>query len=279
MRPFIRWSGNKTNYKKYILPLFPHSYATYIEPFLGGGSIFLSVQPKKWIINDANPDLMSTWLAVKDKSQKLINNIRVFGETFLVLSLDRKKERCKEMANDLNRLKPGMKRTTYFLLLKFCSYMGIIMKKNTFVFSAIDLEYIHLSDNKLPSSFEERYFQNIQHVSEYLNSGDGQILNEDYRQVLAIAKKDDFVFLDPPYVESHDYAFNYNHGEVLDDTFIVTLLKECKKLDKRNVRWMMTQADTPRVRNLFAKYNITEMKVYRAARRTYTTELIIRNCE
>ena len=72
----------------------------------------------------------------------------------------------------------------------------------------------------------------------------GRILNEDYTIVLKMAKKNDFVFMDPPYIEDHDYGFKYNRGERLDKSFTEKLAKECKKLDKRGVLWMMTQTDT-----------------------------------
>ena len=50
-----------------------------------------------------------------------------------------------------------------------------------------------------------------------------------------------------------------------------------KKLDKKEVMWLMTQSDTHQVRKTFKDYKITEFKVYRAVTKTYTTELIIKN--
>ena len=41
MKTFIRYPGNKSRYLKYILPLVPKEYNTYIEPFVGSGALFL----------------------------------------------------------------------------------------------------------------------------------------------------------------------------------------------------------------------------------------------
>ena len=74
MKTFIKWSGNKTKYCKYILPHVPPSYGTYIEPFVGSGAIFLHIQPKKWIINDLNKALIHIWISVKASKNEIINS-------------------------------------------------------------------------------------------------------------------------------------------------------------------------------------------------------------
>ena len=92
-----------------------------------------------------------------------------------------------------------------------------------------------------------------------------------------MAKKNDFVFMDPPYIEDHDYGFKYNRGERLDKSFTEKLVKECRKLDKRGVLWMMTQADTIHNRESFKDYYITQYPVYRPGNKMFKNELLIRN--
>lgn len=83
--------------------------------------------------------------------------------------------------------------------------------------------------------------------------------------------------MDPPYIEDHDYQFNYNKDEVLDNNFILELYKECKKLDKKNVKWLMTQANTKQIRKIFKEYKIKTFDVYRANKKEYVKELVIFN--
>jgi site-specific DNA-adenine methylase len=68
-----------------------------------------------------------------------------------------------------------------------------------------------------------------------------------------MAKRNDFVFLDPPYIEDFDYQINYNIGEDLSNKFLSKLLDEVKKLDLKGVKWLMTQTDTPIVRSMLKK--------------------------
>ena len=101
--------------------------------------------------------------------------------------------------------------------------------------------------------------------------------NKDYTKILTKAKKGDFCFLDPPYIEEHKYDFQYNLGEKLDKGFLKELQREVAKLDKRGVRWLMTQADTPEIRRLFKPYKIEPFRVYRNKTKQYKNELLIRN--
>ena len=55
------------------------------------------------------------------------------------------------------------------------------------------------------------------------------------------------------------------------------LYKEVKKLDKKKVKWMMTQAETKEIKNIFKDYNIKKFQVYRPVNKSYVNELIIMN--
>ena len=103
------------------------------------------------------------------------------------------------------------------------------------------------------------------------------ILNKDYKDVLDKAKPNDFVFIDPPYLEDYKYQLNYSIDEEISREFIISLSLELKKLDQRKIKWMMTQADTKLIRKLFKDYHITKFTVFRGYTNSYKNELIIRN--
>ena len=63
---FIRWAGGK----KWLIPFLPDIIGNtqvehYFEPFLGGGSIFFSLEHhKKSYLSDANSELINTYIQV-----------------------------------------------------------------------------------------------------------------------------------------------------------------------------------------------------------------------
>ena len=160
--------------------------------------------------------------------------------------------------------------------MTYCVFLGQIVKKSRFVFQGLEMNIF--SKNKY-FFLTDTYFENIFQVSKFLNRGKGEILNKDYATILKKAKKNDFVFMDPPYIEEHDYGFKYNRGEILNNDFTEKLAKECKELDKRGVMWMMTQADTKENRKIFKKYVVREYPVYRPGNKMFKKELVIKNFE
>lgn len=275
MKTFILWPGNKSKYvSKYIKPHIPQKYNTYIEPFVGSGALFLNIKPDKWIINDINLDLINVWINVKTNHKEIIKYFKRFEIIFTTLQSNKDKiEYIRKKLLEFLKLDYNTKRASYYLLLKFCSYMGVILIKNKYQISSLNM---HVYNNKY-FFLRKNYYNKICDASEFINSSNGQIYNVDYKKILSKAKKNDFVFLDPPYIEDHKYAFEYNKDEILDHAIIEELLGQVKKLDKKGVKWLMTQADTTIIRNTFKDYYIDSFQVYRRMNNSHKKELIIKN--
>jgi DNA adenine methylase len=274
LKTFIRWPGNKSKHLRHILPYIPDDYNTYIEPFIGSGALFLNLQPDKWIINDLNKDLIECWKYVKEEPEKIIEFFNLFGKIFKPMNKELKTIFCRDLTEDLNNMKYGFIRTVIYMLMKFCSYMGTIIYNDKFQFKGLDMN-IYTKNRYF--FLDKPMLDNIINISDFLNNTKGKIYNKDYKYILSKAKENDFVFLDPPYIEDHDYGFQYNIDEKLDNKFIKELYNEVKKLDKKGVRWLMTQADTKEVRKVFKEYKIKKYQVYRMGKKGYASELIIMN--
>jgi len=274
LKTFIRWFGNKSKHLKHILSHLPENIDTYIEPFIGSGAVFLSIKPNKWIINDLNKDLINVWENIKNNPNTIIQLYDIFEKDFKKLSKNDKLLYCREITENIDKLEYNTMRASLYLLMKQCVYMGHIFIKNKFYFNSLDLNI--LSDKFF--NFKNIY-ENFNNVSNFLNTGSGKILNKDYKEVLKKTKKGDFVFLDPPYIEDYDYKFNYNKNEnnKLNDIFLWELYNQVKKLDEKGVKWLMTQAETKEIKNIFKEYTITKFPVYRACNKSYINELIIKN--
>jgi DNA adenine methylase len=274
MKTFIRWQGNKSRYLKHILPLIPHNYKKYIEPFVGSGAVFLALQPTKWIINDKNKDLIQLWNILRRQPSYLINEIKAFVEHFNTLTQDEKLQYCKAQTQLIPTLRPSKRRACLWLLMRFCAFMGHILQNGKYIFPALEHRIYH--DKKIYFS-SQKYFDVLKNIHTFMKMGQGDIYCDDYKTILKKAERGDFVFLDPPYIEAHDYQFNYIHGERISHNILNDLYQQLKMLDSRGVKWMMTQADTPDVRQTFGNYNIQSFTVYRLRSKQHKNELIIRN--
>ena len=73
VKPFVKWAGGKRQLVPTILANhLPKNYnlQTYYEPFIGGGALLFSLQPKKAVINDSNAELINCY--------KIIKNLKFF---------------------------------------------------------------------------------------------------------------------------------------------------------------------------------------------------------
>lgn len=272
MKTIFKRHGNKSKYLKHILPYVPVFQGTYIEPFAGTGALFLKLSPSKWIINDLNKDVISTWKLIKNHPDSLLTMIKMFSKGFLKLSNFDKYESCKRLTDQLNYEIPKLSRSIIYFLMNHCIYASIQNTKGVYIIQGM---YPAVFNNVLPIS-NEKYQENIKNVSCYLNRTRGKITSKDYSKVISKAKEGDFVFLDPPYLDN-DPGLKYNTEENIDKIFVDTLLENLKELDNKNVKWLMTQGDNPMIRKKFKKYTIIEYPVYRVFSNTRAVELIIKN--
>lgn len=270
MKPFIRWSGNKSKYLRYLLPHLPNQYNTYIEPFVGSGALFLHVMPHQWIINDVNTDLMDLWIFIHTTPLKVLKQIQRVQDTIETLpTIAEKRQYCSRVTQRIPKLRHGFTRAMHFLTMKHMAYMGHVITNNKYIFPGFTNKPIHM--------FTEEYANNIMRIHEFMKQTNGNIYNDDYTEIIRKAKPNDFMFLDPPYLENHGYKFSYNLDNVIDNTFINTLAEQLHQATNRGVKWMMTQADTKEVRLIFKQYKIIKYPVFRKQSNTWKSELIIKN--
>ena len=276
MKTFIKWNGNKSQHINKFIQYIPEFSGTYIEPFVGSGAMLLKLEPEKWIINDINKDLINVWKDVKNSPEEIIEYFEEFGKTFKELCKQEKSNMCKKITKTIEEKQYNIDRSSSFMLMKFCAYMGHICINNKYKFTGLDL---HITIQNRCFFLEDNYYNNLIDVSYFMNETKGKIYNKDYTTILEKAKEGDFVFLDPPYIEDHDYQFNYNKDEILNKDFLNQLLVQVKKLDNKSIKWLMTQADTDEIKSLFKNYTIKKIKVYRSASKKYINELVIFNYE
>lgn len=123
----------------------------------------------------------------------------------------------------------------------------------------------------------------IKKMSTFLNTNDIQIFNEDYKKILSGVKKGDFVYLDPPYVPlsiSSNFTSYTENGFGLKDQEELKL--ECDKLNKKGVKFLLSNSDSPLIRELYADYDIIIVKANRfinskGNKRGKINEVLIKN--
>lgn len=75
-RPFVKWPGGKSEEVGIIHQYIPNNIENYIEPFLGGGACFLSLDRNEYrsaYLNDFSTELISLYMMIQDRNEIFYN--------------------------------------------------------------------------------------------------------------------------------------------------------------------------------------------------------------
>lgn len=268
LKPILKWVGGKRQLLDDILPLIPQC-STYVEPFVGGGAVLLSLQPKKAVINDYNAELINVYVCVRDHLEELLEmlerhkELNSAGHFYKVRALDR-----EPGFEDL----PPVERAARIIYLNKTCYNGLYRVNSAGQFNSPYGKY------KNPAIVNEPV---VRAMSTYLNGG-VKILCGDYGQALKGLREGAFVYLDPPYmpISSSSSFTGYTEGGFGYDEQ-VRLKEECDKLASKGIHFMQSNSDCPEIRALYSDYEILTVKAKRAInsrgnRRGEINEVLIR---
>ncbi|HCT30218.1 MAG TPA: DNA adenine methylase [Bacteroidales bacterium] len=238
---FLRYPGGKTKMLSYLVNHLPNKEeikGTYIEPFVGGGSIFFYMNPNKAIISDLNKELISLYKGIKLYPHKV-------WETFE--SFPSGKLGYYEIRDNNYEEKPLHYRAARTLYLNRTCFKGMWRHNNNGNFN-------------VGYGGEERRWvithQNIIELSHIFRKA--EIMQNDFEKVILGASKNDFIFLDPPYKpgEKDLYELHYSSGKFLFKEQ-VRLSETLKSLPKsKNIRWAMTNSSHKDIIDLYKDYNV-----------------------
>lgn len=271
IKPFTKWVGGKRQLLGEIEKLLPECYNTYYEPFVGGGALFFYLQPENAVINDMNSDLILSYKAIKDDLSNLVKELEYHKEKnskeyFLNLRSYDRDER-------INSLSDTQKAARIMYMLRVCfNGMYRVNSKNQF--------NVPYGRYKNPKIVNEKLLENI---SEYLNSSNILIQNEDFEEVIKTCKAGDFVYFDPPYIplnETSSFTSYTNEGFSYADQ--IRLRDVFSELTKKNVYCMLSNSYSPLTLELYKEFNIHEVKAKRninsiASKRGEISEVIVTN--
>ena len=71
IKPPIKTNHSKLSICSWIIEKFPAGYEnmSYIEPFIGNGSVFLNkLKSKEEVASDLNKNIIYTWKAIRDEN-------------------------------------------------------------------------------------------------------------------------------------------------------------------------------------------------------------------
>src|SRR3989475_4169903 len=246
--PFLKWAGGKAQLLKQFSPFFPKEFGTYFEPFLGGGAVFFHLGPERAILSDTNPELINVFQVVRDDLELLADALeRHYPHRNSQPYFYRVR---KQVPSELS----AVQRAARTIFLNKTCYNGLwrVNAKGEF--------NVPFGKYKNPTLYKT---ENLMVAGSVLR---GKILTVgDYRDICEYARKDDFVYLDPPYQPlSATSSFTGYTMEAFGESEQKELASVFRQLDQRDCKVMLSNSATDSVKNLYQGYRIGRVKAKRA---------------
>jgi len=240
--------GDKYKLMKQLISLFPKDIGDFYEPFVGGGTVFLNITAKNYYLNDIDKNLIDIHRFLIESSKnpsKFFNDVekiiykhnlsRSFKEDVIPDSL--KKEWKKTYFARFNktgyeklreRVNKNIKNDPLILYILLIYGFNRMLRFNGG--GRFNLPVGNVDFNKNVVDALNNYFDFVQNKRILISSKDFRdyFVKKDF-------SKNDFIYLDPPYLIS---ASEYN--KFWDETSEVDLLHLIDELDKKGVRFALS---------------------------------------
>lgn len=266
IRSPLRWVGSKRRLLEFIVSRFPTFFKTYHEPFVGGGSVLLSLSSTNAIASDANAELINFWAVLVDAPDDLWSAVSLFNVDERSFYEIRSWDREPSFAT-IDRVR----RAARFLYLNRTCFNGIWRVNPK---GHNNVPWGRRSSLGLTSD-------DLRHVSSSLRKRDVSFVCDDFTSALRRPVSGDLVYVDPPYVpiSTTESFVGYSAGG-FSDADQVRLRDDVVSLASNGVRVFVSNSSAPRVRELYDGHVIHEVLIQRlvggkGALRRPVTELLI----
>ena len=259
VRSPLFYVGDKRKLMCQIKTHFPKHIERLIEPFVGGGSVFMNVDADGFLLNDLNLSvilihrMLCSYSGRTDEFfREFFSLIQKYGLTSRFLGIPQERDKssdCKDVNRKAyNRMKTdfnsGGKKDImllYLLIIYGFNHMIRFNKKGDFNLPVGNLD------------FNENVYNALNDYFVQMETKQPQWHSQDYSAFLAEIefRKDDLVYLDPPYLIS---SSEYN--KMWNEECERNLIREMDRLDAMGVRFAVSNAITYRGKknDIFGKW-------------------------
>lgn len=265
--PFLKWAGGKSRLLEQYAHLFPEDYGAYHEPFLGGGAVFFHLRPEQAALSDLNPRLIETWRVIRDQPQALMDRLEAHRMRHTAAYYYQARQRF-----NLPRGVDAVDRAALFIYLNKTCFNGLYRENRRGEFNVPVGRYVN------PGVYDP---MNIVAVSRSLQGVD--LFHQGFDGVLERAESGDLVYFDPPYVPlSATSSFTNYLQSGFDMSLQIRLAQVFAELARRGCAVMLSNSDTPAVRELYAGWRIDRVMAprsisMRASARGPVGEVLVRS--
>ena len=260
--PILRWAGGKRYLIHELLHHLPPDVRDrrYHEPFLGAGSLFFALNPSSAVLADANEHLVRCYHEVRDRPDTIANYL-----------IEHAKRTGKKYF--YNRSTFSAAQAARFIYLNRTCFNSIFRVN---LRGEFNVPYGWKEPPPLPDR------RRLRTAGSALRRA--SLCVAPFEASLEKVRKNDFVYLDPPYPPLNGTAyFTHYTAERFGAVDQARLAQAVRRIADVGALFMMSNADTPIVRRLYHGFRMKRLTVTRfitcKAHKHEARELLITNYE
>jgi DNA adenine methylase len=261
--PFLRWAGSKRRLLPKLRAFWTGRHERYVEPFAGSACLFFALNPRKALLGDLNPELISTYVEVKYRLNGVLRELSALPPWS-------KDEYLRLRALDTSKLEPNVRAARFIYLNRFC-FNGIY---RTNLAGQFNVPY---SGDRCGAVPEDKVFQKC---SKHLRGA--RFVRGDFEKFLRHAQRGDLVYMDPPYAVRARRVFREYDPSTFTLGDIARLRSWMERLTTAGIDFVVSYAESEEADILKKGFSYETVAVRRnvagfAAHRAMTNELLISN--
>jgi DNA adenine methylase len=249
----FRYPGGKTALVKKFLPCIPENIETYVEPFVGGGSVLLKVAKRyaqnqlypsrfdlRFLINDSNPDVAAFWsVLVGEEFHELCSRTATISPSVEIF----------HVIQDA-KYRSAIDRAFRCLFVNRTSFSGIM--------DSGPIGGKGQKDRSLNVRWKPPVLIKEMKAARTLLLGRTTVTCLDFSKVLEGLNKNAFVYLDPPYYEKGGQLYG-EYGKWTEDDHA-----RLRSVLGDRSGWLLSYDNNTEVKKLYGGFKMKELQHYRS---------------
>jgi len=299
VKPFMKWVGGKTQIIDEVISQFPTEMSNYHEPFVGGGSVLLALLSYRRdglikihgniYASDLNVNLINLYTNIRSSIDEFLASLRAITDEYSLVSgtvVNRTPTNIAEARTSqesyyywirkcFNELsideRPTPRASAMILFLNKTCFRGVYREGPR----GFNVPFGHYKGSPVVDE------GHLREVSELIR--DVVFKTAPFTTSLDNLKKQDFVYMDPPYAPENSTSFVSYTSDGFGIDKHQALFALCHEMKNNNVRMLMSNADVALVRDAFPSppYQVKIVSCRRAIHSkepgTRTNEVLIAN--
>jgi DNA adenine methylase len=234
MKPIIKYQGGKRRELATLTALIPPFTGRLIEPFCGGAALaFHLARPA--VLRDVNGDLINLYRAVASDAypalQARVDHLKTLDHDALARAFYEARDAInRPLPPDAAGAPPDLARALSYIVVRQLCFSGME-------------RYNARGEFNVPFGHYRRFSCALARPHHELLRG-ADLARGDFDEAVASATADDFLFLDPPYLDRLGYAAGDGSGGLHE--------RLRRALAATPARWLLVHSDHPFYRDSYA---------------------------